>query len=720
MQHCFLRKSPADRPTLYRLAMCVLGAASCGLLAPASAQEKTPRLEDLVRSEVVVVAGPAVLAGVVTAPGKVATLCHRLAGAASYEVQAIDGPRYPARLVASDQDRDVCILQADNLPARAADIANAQSSDQTRVARMLLNKDGQYRFGDLQVAYQGRVVDGIYLELKPPILSSESFVVRDGAGVYDWQGRLVGMASVDTSGPSSLTMALPVEWIAHVDARMPPPEPPLTATAWMNQARALEARGNRDGLLRNNLRWTEDRPQSAWAWNNLGNAYMFSREADKLPRGMAAYQRAVELDPRLAAAWSNLGNAYVETRDVPRAIDAYRNATRIDPAYSLAWKNLANLYIRTDQRSEAISTLKLAASAGKGQSRAQALNDLALMQTDPREAAETLRQAVAETPGDPLLWNSLGATWQKAGDLDKAIRAYEVAVQAGPRFLAPWVNLGNAYAHARQPAPALQAFRMATAIDPKYGLAWKWQGVLLAGYERDYKRAIAAFIEASKNGENGADLWSELGASYQQDGQLDKAQEAYGKAIEREPKAALHRARLSWLYLAQRRLADASQAAEEAVRLGPLEAIPWDTLGSVRTHQGQWPQAVAAHRRATELDPRMTSAWINLGTALNEAGQFAEAKEASTQALRLEPGNRAAQTTLGVSYIRSKEFAPAVDLFEKLNRENPNDALVLANLTSVYRRTGKTEEALNAHARLQKLDVGLAQRVYDQELKAQP
>lgn len=73
-----------------------------------------------------------------------------------------------------------------------------------------------------------------------------------------------------------------------------------------------------------------------------------------------------------------------------------------------------------------------------------------------------------------------------------------------------------------------------------------------------------------------------------------------------------------------------------------------------------------------------------------------------------------------MSYIRSKEFVSAVDLFEKLSRENPDDVLVLANLTSAYRRAGKAQEALNAHARLQTLDVGLAQRVYDGEFKAQP
>ena len=701
----------------------LLAASACALVghwgaALAAGERDIARLNEAANNEVRVLAGASSFAGVVAGPSKVATVCHRLAGAVSYELQATDGRRHAARLAAADQDRNVCILQADDLSLPASVIGEAQSSDQTKVVGVLVEKNGLRRFATLQVNYMGKVVDGIYLGLVASLLSEDKFEVRDGAPVYDWRGKIVGVASTDVSGPSSTIMVLPVEWIAQVSSRMTRPDVPLTANAWMNQARAYDARGDRSGLLRNNLRWTEERPRSAWAWNNLGNAYIFSREEEKLSKAKAAFQRAVELDPQLASAWSNLGNAYADSRETVRAIDAYRQATRIDPTYSLAWKNLANLYIKNGQRQEAASTLKLAANAGKGSERARALNDLALVQDNPKEAAETLRLAAAETPDDPLIWNSLGVAFGKAGELEKSIRAYEVAVRLGPRFLSPWMNLSGSYMQAGKPEEALQALRMVTAIDPKYGLAWKWQGVLVADYERDYKRAIVAFLEAAKNGEKAADLWSALGLAYSQDGQLEKAEESYRKGIEREPDGALLWARLVWLYLSQGRIDDAAQAADESTKRAPLSAMSWHSVGLVKQRQIQRPQAIAAYRQAVKIDPSMIASWVNLGTELNEVGQYNEAKGAAHRALSLDPRSRAAENTLGVSYIRSKEFPSAIDLFERLAKGDPKDALALANLTVAYRRSGQLDQAQDAHRRLQALDPSIAQRVFDEEFRS--
>jgi len=698
-------------------ALCAYAAAGWTPLAEAAGEGASVRLEALFQNELTVHAGNASFAGVVAGAGKVATVCHRLAGTESYALQTRDGRRQAARVVAADQDRNVCILQADGLSLPASLIGAAQSSDQTKVAAVLFEKDGRFYPAALQVNYMAKVVDGFYLGLVAPLLSNEKIAVRDGAAVYDGYGRMLGMASTDTLGPSPTLMVLPVEWLAQVADKMAPPDLPLTADAWMNQARAYEARGDRDGFLRNNLAWTEARPRSGWAWNNLGNAYILSQREDRLAKAKAAYQHAVEVDPRLASAWSNLGNIHADGGETVRAIEAYRAATRIDPAYSAAWKNLANLYLKNGQRQEAASTLKLAARAGKGNERARALNDLAILQDDPREAAETMRLAAAESPDDPLLWNSLGAAFAKTGDLEKAIRAYETAIRIGPRSVATWLNLGSAYVETKQRAQALEAFRMVTAIDPKNGEAWKWQGVLINDHERDFKRAIAAYLEAVRNGEKGADLWSALGVSYLQDGQLEKAQDAYLQAIEREPQVALHRIRLSWLYLTQDRFDEAAQAAEEAMKLGPRDAVAWDMAGTVKSRQRQWPQAVAAHRQATELDPKLTVAWINLGAALNESDRYAEAAAAAQQAIALEPDNRDAQITLGVSQIRRRAFADAAETFERLHKAKPDDALVLANLVSLYRRWGKMEEATQNHLLLQKLDAGFAQRVFDQELK---
>ena len=76
------------------------------------------------------------------------------------------------------------------------------------------------------------------------------------------------------------------------------------------------------------------------------------------------------------------------------------------------------------------------------------------------------------------------------------------------------------------------------------------------------------------------------------------------------------------------------------------------------------------------------------------------------------------KNTLGVSYIRSEEFLSAIDLFERLAKGDPKDALALANLTVAYRRSGRMDQAQDAHRRLQALDISIAQRVFDEEFRS--
>lgn len=76
---------------------------------------------------------------------------------------------------------------------------------------------------------------------------------------------------------------------------------------------------------------TTKKPNSSRAWNNLGGAYIKSRQPDKALRALV---RAIELDPSKAAAWNNVGIAidimgayrdrFNKTRemfDSPRAVE---------------------------------------------------------------------------------------------------------------------------------------------------------------------------------------------------------------------------------------------------------------------------------------------------------------------------------------------------------------------------------------------------------------
>ncbi|MDQ0035036.1 tetratricopeptide (TPR) repeat protein [Variovorax boronicumulans] len=697
-------------------AVLALGCTSLLPTAPATAQSGNASPAAAAGSSAVeVVSVSSTFGGVVVAPALVATPCHRM-GASAPPFSVRQGQnQFPAELIAADEDRNVCLLQARGLNAPAAQMGRTRDSSTLGSVHAMSLQEGLLRRIDLHVPYLGKVVDGLYLGVAQPLVAPPA-PLRDGVGIYNEQGQLLAMVVMESADANALSMALPVEWIGSVLERKPRAPASLGTTAWMNQARIFDAKGDAAGLLENNLRWAEAQPRSAWAWNNLGNAHMSSGGKDRTTKAVEAYLKAVELDPQLAPAWNNLGNVYSETRRSPLAIEAYQTATRVDPGYGIAWRNLGELYRKNGQQDRAIDALKQAAKAGTGGERAIALNGLAFIYGEGPQAIQALQEAVTAEPRFGLGWKNLGIAWERTGDRQRAIKAYEIALRIDPRDGVAWTRLGDAYTWTKQPDAALQAYRAATALEPGNGAAWKWQGVQYLE-RKDYKQAIPALTEALKNGESNAFVYEELGKAFQENGQASKAEESFLKAIELAPLNAMPSMRLSELYRKLGRPDESLRLAESAVKLAPTDARAWDLLGTVRSGKGQLQEAIQAYQRAVALDPKMPTAWINLGLHLNAAQQIPQAKEALTQALRIEPDNRAALINMGVSHIRSGEPAAAVSIFERLDVAKPSDPLVLANLCAAYKRAGRIDDAIKAYGRLHALDRNMAGKVYEQELK---
>lgn len=84
--------------------------------------------------------------------------------------------------------------------------------------------------------------------------------------------------------------------------------------------------------------WPEAKMQE-WVQNNINP--------------VAAYQRETELKPDDAFAWFQLGNAYNESKRFDDAVVAYRQAIRMGRDYAIAWLGLAVAYHKSGHATEA-------------------------------------------------------------------------------------------------------------------------------------------------------------------------------------------------------------------------------------------------------------------------------------------------------------------------------------------------------------------------------
>jgi Flp pilus assembly protein TadD len=135
------------------------------------------------------------------------------------------------------------------------------------------------------------------------------------------------------------------------------------------------------------------------------------------------------------------------------------------------------------------------------------------------------------------------------------------------------------------------------------------------------------------------------------------------------------------------------QAFNEVVKLRPdyvdgytnvgLTEIVWEKYGSAR----------GAIKRALALDPNNARALYYDGLLQRRAGNTEKEIADFRKVVEMFPQSRDARRELGITYYQQKDVSDALEQFEALQKIDPDDLVAHYNLSILYRRIGKTEEA---------------------------
>jgi hypothetical protein len=289
--------------------------------------------------------------GVLLPSGRVATDCRVIEGGASYRVGRRGKRFLSATIYAEDGDKDICLLDAKGVQGKPARLGKA--------ARLKVG-DPVYAVG----APQGMglsLSDGVVTQLRggpAPMIQTTAAVSpgSSGGGLFDGEGRLVGLTTFYPEGTQNLNFAIPAEWIDEVKPGRTPAAEGRSHFEWVKRAISLETTKDWRGLLEWCRKWTEREPKNADASNNLGNAH---EGLKRLNDGIDAYRQAITINPKTigAFAWNELGLAYGHLERYNDAIEAYRRAVTINPDYAEAWFNLGLAYNLSDNMTAALGAV---------------------------------------------------------------------------------------------------------------------------------------------------------------------------------------------------------------------------------------------------------------------------------------------------------------------------------------------------------------------------
>jgi rhomboid protease GluP len=147
-----------------------------------------------------------------------------------------------------------------------------------------------------------------------------------------------------------------------------------------------------------------------------------------------------------------------------------------------------------------------------------------------------------------------------------------------------------------------------------------------------------------------APAWFLMGTVYVRNRQDDKAEAAFRRAVELNPKSPAPLAQLGVMYLRSKRYEQARQMFHQITVVDPKDADAHVNLGVTLNLLGRDEEALASFRRATQLNPKLPLAWYNFGLASMNLKHYDDAVDAFLHTTKLAPKDAEAWIWLANAY----------------------------------------------------------------------
>ncbi len=260
-------------------------------------------------------------------------------------------------------------------------------------------------------------------------------------------------------------------------------------------------------------------------------------QSGDLTRARALAEEAVPHSADPAPLHAFLGMLSARGGDLAAAAGQLRLAHRVRPAdMTIACNLIAVLIDLGDHEAALAAAAPELAFADPTLRVARYRGFLALSLERFAEAAEAYDFVVARAPEDFESWNNLGNARSTLGDFDGSIVALERAVALDAGAAPTRINLATALRTAGRPAEADAALRSAARDFPEDAHVQHALYVLLKAEGRSTE-ALAALEAAVLRDAGRADMQLALGMEYGQLMETAKAEQAYLRALDIDPRA---------------------------------------------------------------------------------------------------------------------------------------------------------------------------------------
>lgn len=268
---------------------------------------------------------------------------------------------------------------------------------------------------------------------------------------------------------------------------------------------------------------------TAWYWKGLAELNL-----DQLKESVASNSRVVQLNSKLHSGWHNLGVGYLGLFDDAQAIDAFQQAVRLNSNFTLGWEFLSRSYVLFGDGEKAYDAyLQL---RGLDDSKAiQILESFGLPKVATKDdfVANTLSIDLGLNSEDTVYAASRDAYTSK--DFKKLEKIAKTVLVRNPNSWQGWHWRGLSQLESGSTEQCSASYAIVKKLNPNFGIGWSNSGLCTLALDRT-NEALAEFKRAVELDPTIAIAWRNMWHIYQEQGNRDKAYEAYARlnALDRE------------------------------------------------------------------------------------------------------------------------------------------------------------------------------------------
>jgi tetratricopeptide (TPR) repeat protein len=331
------------------------------------------------------------------------------------------------------------------------------------------------------------------------------------------------------------------------------------------------------------------------------------------------------------------------------------------------------------------------------------------MKSQPKQMGSGGSTAVAAAYDFYLQGQGYLYRYDKAENLESAIRLFQQALQLDSQYALAYAGLAKAYwqeydltGDSKWVEPAKKNCLRAVELNDQLAPVRITLGSIEMG-TGEYDEAILQFQKVLKLDPSSFDAYLGLAKAYDALGQLQKAESSYRAAIALQPNVWYGYNSLGVFYYNSSRYKEAAEMFDKVVQLLPDSARGYSNLGGVYTEMGRYDEAVPVLKKSIDIRPTSDGYW-SLGYANFMLRHFPESAAAYEAAVKLgERQHYSILGNLGDAYYWSSPseqskarsaYEQAVQLANEELKINPRSSDALIMLAGFYAKLGNKDQSL--------------------------